>query len=795
MATLLRSLSAGWRLLRTSPGVAVPAVIALSMGIGFTATMFAIVRGATRPLPVERPEQIIAIQKVAARGSDAARGTDAFDVDTWGAAHALAAIGAFQTLSTNLAGDGKQPERASGAQVSANAFEMLGLRPALGRTFTRADAQDSAAPVVVLSDALWRRRFGGDPSIVGRGVRLDGRPHTVIGVMPPGIGFPINSRLWTLLPHQAAPVPGEGPEVTVFARLAGGASIDAARAELDTLTAVAAARSPSHAGAGVRVLPFTEIETPREVIRGLRLLVIAVSFVLLIACGNVASLFVMRGVSRAREIATRIAIGATRRQLVAEQLGESLTLSAIAAALGLGVAHVAVRAFAEGTAEIIEAFWVDFRVDTGVVLFASALAGLAAAAAGLGPALRIGSVNAIDVLKDNSPGATGLRLGRLARRLPAAQIAMACGLLALTVVLGRASMDLRSKPWPFDADRILSAQFGITLDAMADPSRRNRLFTALATALEQQPEIEAAGLISALPGRGGGEWGISLDAPHERTRPPHTTAAAFVTPGFFDVVNARVLAGRGLTWRDDASAPPVAVVNESFVRRFSPDRSPVGRRVFLGTRELTIVGVVPDLMARDIQETRHDGLYASVLQVRPYGVRVVARGRVDPLALVAALRQATARVDPDLPLYEIATVREAALRDKAVLDVLSSLFLLFGAGALVLTAIGLYGVVSFAVAQRTREFGIRLALGATRGDVARMVASQGAWQILGGVAAGVAIAVALTRGFAAAIDGAPQGDAQVFGAIAAGVAATAIAAMAAPARRAFRIEIVKAMRG
>lgn len=794
MGTVLRSLKAGVRLLRTSPGVAIPAIIALSMGIGFTATMFAIVRGATRPLPVERPEQIVAIRKTAARGS-ASLAAHAFDVDVWKEARSVASISAFQTASSNLAGDGGEPERVSGAAIGTNAFDVMGFRAALGRAFEPADALTGAEPVVVLSDSLWRRRYGADRSVVGRVIRIDGRAHTVVGVMPAGVGFPINSRLWTALPHQAASAPGEGPEVTVFARLAGGVSIDASRAELATLTASVAARSPSHAGAGVEVLPFTEIETPREIVRGLQLLVLAVSLVLLIACGNVASLFIVRGASRAREIATRIAIGASRRQLVAEQLGESLTLSIIAAVIGLGVAHAAVRAFAAGTSDIIEAFWVDFRVDTSVVLFASALAAAAAAAAGLGPALRVSSTNAIDVLKDNSHGATGFRLGRIARRLPAAQIAMACGLLALTVVLGRASMDLRSKPWPFEGERILSAQYGLTLDAMADPVRRNRLFAALMTTLEQQPGVEAAGLVSALPGKGGGEWGISLDGPHERTRPPHTTAAAFVTPGFFDVVNARVLAGRGLTWQDDASAAAVAVVNESFVRRFSADRDPLGRRVFLGTRELTIVGVVPDLMARDIQEPRHDGLYASMLQMRPHAVRVVARGQGAPHGLVDGLRGATARVDPDLPLYEIFTLRDAALRDKAVLDVLSSLFMLFGAGALALTAIGLYGVVSFAVAQRTREFGIRLALGATRGDVARLVAFQGAWQILGGVAVGVAIAAALTRGFAAAIDGAPQGDAQVFGAIAAGVALTAVAAMFIPARRAFGIEIVRALRG
>jgi predicted permease len=451
--------------------------------------------------------------------------------------------------------------------------------------------------------------------------------------------------------------------------------------------------------------------------------------------------------------------------------------------------------FRARTSSIIEAFWVDFRIDVVVVAFASGLAAVATAAAGLGPALRISRTDASEVLKDRAHGSSAAGLGRLARRLPAAQIAMACGLLALTMVLGREAVALRTRAWPFDAARILSAQVGLTLETMQAADVRNRLMTDLVTGMAAQPGVDAVGLTSALPGRGSGEWSFSLDEPTEAgRRSPHTTAAAFVTPGFFDVLGARVLAGRGLTWQDDAAAPAVAVVSESFVRRFSPDRDPLGRRVHLGARALTIVGIVPDLMPRDIQERRTDGLYASMLQWRPFAVRIVARGPGDPGALVPQLRQQTARVDPDLPLYEIFSVREAALRDKAVLDVLSSLFLLFGSGALGLTAIGLYGVVAFAVALRTREFGIRLALGATRADIARLVAAQGGMQIAVGLSAGIALAIGLTRAFAAAVEGVPAGDGPVLLVIVSAVAATAAAAMVLPVRRAASIPIVAALK-
>jgi predicted permease len=785
----------GLRLIRTSPGVAASAIAALALGIGFTTAMFGIVHGATRPLPVSQPEEIVAIQKTASRGVVRDFNSYAFDLEMWRSASSLESLGGFQTTSLNLAGDGGVPERTQGAMISANAFAIMDFVPAFGRGFDAADAAPGAAPVVILSDALWKRRYGADPKILGRVIRIDGRPHDVVAVMPPRVGFPINASLWVPLTASAAPAPGDGPSLIAFGRLRDGADISRATAEIATLTGDASARFPeSHGGIGIQILPFTQIETPMDVIQGLRILVVAVSFVMLIACANVASLLVVRGAARAREIATRIALGASRGQLVAEQLGESLTLALAASVIGLGMAHIAIRAFGVNTSSIIEAFWVDFRVDGVVVAFASMLAAIATAAAGLGPALRIARTDPIDALKDRSHG-SGVRLSRLARRLPGVQIALACGLLALTMALAQAAVDLRTAHWPFDPTRILSAQYGLTLDLLDDRDRRNRRLGELLDALQGAPGVEAAALTSALPGRGSGRWSISLDAPTEPNRPaPYTTSVTMVTPGFFDLLGARPIAGRGLTPADHPSAPAVAVVNQSFVGRLLRDRDPLGARVYIGQRELTIVGVVPDLMPSDIQERTQDGLYASIWQFRPYAVRVMARGAGDPLDLVPVLRRETARVDPDLPIYETFSVRDAALRDKVVLDVISSLFLVFGAGALGLTAVGLYGVVAFAVAQRTRELGIRLALGATRWDIVRLVASQGATQIAVGLGVGIALAIGLTRAFAAAIANAPTGDAWTLAVIVASVGATAAIAMAVPARRAASLQIVRALR-
>jgi len=289
------------RIWRTSPFVAIVAVIALAMGIGFTTTMFSIVHGATRPLPFVNPDELVAIEKLAPRDGNTDASTRPYDYNLWATAHSFSALGVYESIVLNFAGDRREPERVAGSAVTASAFEMLPAAALLGRTIRHDDMRVGAPPVVVLSDLLWRRRFGGNPQIIGSTVRLSGVSHEVVGVMPPRFGFPINAAFWTPLPIEgAAWQPRTGPRLQAFGRLAGGASIDSARAELNTFPD--ALRT--------RVVPFQDIETPREVIRGLYLLVVAVSFVLLIACSNVANLLLARAAVRSRDAALRLAIGA-----------------------------------------------------------------------------------------------------------------------------------------------------------------------------------------------------------------------------------------------------------------------------------------------------------------------------------------------------------------------------------------------------------------------------------------------------------------------------------------------------
>lgn len=791
MQSVLRGLRTGVVLFRTSPGAALAAVAALALGIGASTTMFSIVHGGTRTLPIDDASRIVAVQRLAMRPGPTPASTVA-DYERWSAqSRSFEALGAFQADSRNLSGEGESPERVSVATVTTGTIDLLRTRPLIGRGFIASDHAAGAVTVALMSHALWTRRYHADAGVIGRTIRLDGEAHTVIGVMPARFGFPINAAIWTVLP--TGTVAAGAATAQVFGRLAPEADADTARSELLTIAQAAAGTGEARAAIGLDVIPFAELETPREARLGLYLLLFASSGVLVIACVNVACLFIARAVARSRDVAVRLALGAERRQILIEQVAESFVLSSLATVAGLGMAWAGTRTFRLASADVLEAFWMDFRVDVTVMLYASALAIAAAAAAAILPALRASRTDVIATLRDGGIASTSLRIGRLTRGVLAAQIALACGLLALTVLLGQSAVSLHTRAWPFDPAAVLTAQISVPLAQMDDDVTRGRLLNRLDEELRSLPGARAAALASALPGRGSGGWGFTLDAPPVDGTRQQATALTMVSPSYFDVLGAQAVRGRALSPQDRLGALAV-VVNESFVARFSADREPIGRRVFIGRREATIVGIVPDLMPNDIETRDQHGVYVSIHQMRPYGVRVLATGAAGPMALVRPLREAVDRVDRDLPIIETFTVRDAALRDKQILGVISSMFGVFGAGALLLIAIGLFSVTAFAVAQRRREIGIRIALGATRGDVVRLLSADSGRQVIVGLVAGTGLAMALTRGFASAVELPTAPGGYVIGVVVLALSMSSILAMVGPVVRASRLTAAETLR-
>jgi predicted permease len=538
------------------------------------------------------------------------------------------------------------------------------------------------------------------------------------------------------------------------------------------------------------------MEMPREIARALYLMVGAVSLVLLIACANVANLLLARAATRTHDVAIRTALGASRRRVIASHLTEALLLALVGCALGLLFAHGAVRFFALTTSHIIEAFWMQFRVDTTVVAFASLLGLVAAAAAGIAPALRASALDIGSALKDRPGGSSSLRIGRLSRSLIGIQVAFACGLLIVTAVFVKSAVSLRATPFPFGTHDVFAAQVGFLTTVDGALERRNQRLRALEERIAAVPGVTSAALASGFPGGGAGGWSFAYDgASFERVQDMPVTTVAFITPGYLATLETSPIRGRNVAWQDDADAPGVALVNESWVATFAPDGDPIGRRLVLAGQERTIVGIIPDLFVNDIDETEQHGIYAPFLQaVYAMNVRVLARTRGDPLAVTAGIREAVAAIDPDVPLFEIGSLHDAIFREKRVLDAFGTLFFLFGLGALFMTVVGLYGVVSFAVSQRTREIGIRVALGASGRDVARLVVRQGSRPLLIGLAFGLLLAIALSSLLAAALEPVQQAGIGIFAAVIGVIAGTAVVSLLAPARRALAVQPVAALR-
>jgi predicted permease len=783
-------------MLRYQPGLALAATLALSIGIGATTSMFSIVHGGLRPLPFEDPHEIVALQQTVrfeGGGMGIDVGLQPDDFRSWSERlTTLEAVGGFEARSMNLSGDSRDPARIDGVAVTSNAFPITGAQAAIGRTLLPADDDPAAQPAVVLSDRLWRTRYAADAGILGHTIRVDDAPYTVVGVMPPGYGFPIRAKLWIPLASAGAAGSSDARDIHAFGRLRDGVSADDATRELNLLLGQLASASPStHANRSGMAVPFTELETPRETQVVLSILLGAVSLILIVACANVANLLLARAVSRSRESAIRSALGATRRQLVLRFLRESAIYAAAATVIGLGIAWLAIGFFAAASAQVLDAFWMQFRIDWTVVAAASVLGLVATVAAGLGPAFRASRADVTTLLREAGDRAGTPRTARLSRALVVGQVALACGFLCVTSTFVRAAVAMRNVEFPLDTTRVLTAQLAYRPDQLADPAARAEELRRLRDAIEATPGVRQSAFTSAFPGRGGGNWTVRFadvaDAPR------FVTNVMLVTPEFFPLMNAGAVRGRLFDWSDDARREPVAIVNQSFVRRFSPDRDPLGRRLRFAERNVTIAGVVPDLQIQDVDSRDAAGFYVSMLQFRPFAFRLMAAGEGDPLQMTPAIRTAVGTVNAGVPIEEVLTLREAIYQDKQILEAFALLFLLFGAGAIFLAMVGLHGVLAFAVTARTREFGVRLALGAGPRDLARVVIRFGAPSIAVGLGLGLALAFGLSQALGATIEALPPAGVSLYLALAAAVLAGSVGAIAWPLARVLRLNAVQAL--
>lgn len=763
------------------------------------------------PLPYPEPERLVAVHsRLPGREGDDFWLSPPEFLELRREAGSFEALAAWVPRAINVVGL-SEPVRAEGVYVTPGLFSALGVEPVLGRLFSDAAARPGVEPVAVLSHGLWRHAFGSDRRIVGRRVRVDGSPVTVVAVLPPG--FEVGGRrfdVWLPLALDPASPMREAHFLNVLGRLREGYSLGPARAELEGILA----RWPeTHPGLHTpdtrehRIVfePLLDSQVG-EARPALRLLLGAVAFVLLIAAANVASLLLARAEGRRREIAVRTALGAGRGRLLRQLLLESLVLALLGGALGLLLGLWGVRAIVAAHPGSLPRA-VEIGVDARMLGFTAAVSLLTGALFGLAPALHGLGGSLTAALKEGGRAGSGAGRQVLRRGLVVLEVLLATMLVLACGLLLRSFWNLRQVDPGFDPEGVLSFQVSLPFSDYSEPARAGAFYEELTRRLTALPGVEAAAAMTGLPPdrEAVAAPAVLEGVPEDPQGPPHRVDYwQFVTPGYFRAMRISLVDGRLFEPSDGPGAPGVVVVNRTMARTFWPGRSAVGRRLRAAGPEgppLTIAGVVEDVKQGGIAQRTGTEIYflhSQALEAAgalPQTLYVVLRFQGDPGTLLAAARAEVRRLDPAVPVSDVRMLDEVVRASTGRSRLLTRLVLLFALAALALAAVGIYGVLASLVEQRTREIGVRMALGAQAQQILRMILSQGAWLVGTGLALGVAGALALRTVLAGVLFGVAATDPAVFGAVLLVLAAVAVLACWLPARRAMKVEPAEALRG
>jgi predicted permease len=801
MHSLLRELRNGFRLLAKAPGLAIFATVAIALGIGSTTTIFSITHGLLRDLPFHEPDRLVYVfrDQVARNRFDVL--LNAHEFQNWREAQTtLEGLAGFDDYDMDLAGTESRPQRVHASAVTANAFQTLRVRPALGRGFLPEDERPGAEPIVVLGHRLWQERYGGDPAIAGRTVRVNGRQRTVVGVMPEDFQFPYQQALWIPLELDRSAEPSGNRYIRAFGRLRDGVQLEATRAEFAALARrLELAHPESYEGTGTSVASYKEHIVEKRDALLMNIMVAVVAFVLLVACANVANLLLARAASRSREVAIRAALGASRGALITQNLAEALAIAALGGALGIGLAQLGVTLANRAMANQIPFYWMWVAIDPTVLAFCFALILAATILAGLGPALKATGVEMNEVLKDTTRSSS-LRLSRFSRTLVVAEVALSCGLLTVAGLMVKGVAIQTASELEFATEDVFTARIQLRSVDYPDDLAIDRFYGEVLQRLESRPEVISAATVLWPPGDNYYTRRFQMEGEsYDRNQDLPWAVYAVISDDFFRTLDVRLLAGRGFSAADHAESEPVAIVNQRFARLYFPGQDPLGRRIKLGWLDSespwrTIVGVAPDLAMARRRESGSEGIYLPFSQATRRTMSVLLRAAGDPLALVPMVREEVAAIDPNLPIYEVDSldrlIHEATAPERTV----AVLFVVFGLAGLVLATVGLYGVMAFLVRCRTREIGIRMALGADARRILWLTAKNGLIQLALGLAIGVALAALLAPAMSEVLYDANPWDWRIYMLIALVLTATGVAASVAPALRATRVDPMETLR-
>ena len=808
-STVLQDIRYAVRKLSRTPGFTTIAAFTLALAIGATTAIFSVIDGVLlKPLPFRDPERVVRVTNLRDGNRMVSSVPDFLDIRAQSKSYA--SLAALDNQAMNLTG-GSEPERISAARVGATFWSLLGVTPQVGRGFAPNEDSQSAARTVVLSDGLWKRRFGGDRRIVGKTIALDGNSFTVIGVAPAGFSFPDRPDVWIPLVFAQDDLNPDGRGahwMGIMGRLAPNVTVTQATSELVTITRRLEQQYPeSNTNMSGAVIPMQEYLVG-DVRPALYVMLGAVAFVLLIACANVANLLLVRAASRESEMAVRTALGAGAWRLVRQLVIESVLLAMIGGVFGTLLAlwgvDLLLSMAPNGLPRINEV-----TVNGSVLVFTAGVTAVTGVLFGLFPALHAARANVGGMLKEGMRGSSGGVASRRARNtLVMAEMALAVVLLVGAGLLIRSFSKLLAVDPGFRAERVVTFAIAAPDTKYGQYAQRRELVSNLVERMKRVPGAQGAAVVTGLP--------LSnimmrtsahiVGTPPERPGERKSTDVAMATPGYFTTMGIPLVAGRDFTDRDGSGAPVVSIVNQEFVKRYFPNENPIGKRIELGWDQDTastggnmtlggeIVGVVANVKRRGLSQEVFPETYASYMQPTFSNFSVVVRSTADPSTVMAAIRAQIRELDRDLPLSDLRQLKELVAASVSRPRFYTTILGVFASIALILAAVGIYGVISYAVSLRTRELGIRIALGATGRQVSGLVLQQGVGLAIAGVAVGGAGAYWLTRLLSKLLFGVSATDPLTFVGVAALLTAIAAIASFVPARRAAKVDPLLAMR-
>src|SRR5688572_8912275 len=802
MSALLQDVRYALRTIRLTPAFTAVATLTLALGIGVTTVMFSVVDGVLlRPLPYASAEQLVSLSEIQESGDETPSAYPEYLLWKEQSRAVLSELGTRFQAQTTLSGSG-EAEMLPGERMSANLPTMLGVTPLLGRSFRPEEELASAELVVMISEGLWRRRFAADSTIIGRALTLGGRPATVIGVFPATLRSRLPNELasgrrtdyWMPLRLTTTNAPAGLHFMYMAGRLKPGVTVEQVANRLNLVARqVSTEDNTVH---GLRATP-TATQVAGNTRDMLGLLVASVGILLLIACVNVANLLLARAAARTREFGIRLALGASRARIVNQLLAESVVRALLGGILGVGLAYGGVWAMRHGLQVSLPRFEA-VTIDERVLAFTLLLSLLVGLVFGVAPALGAARGDPRTALGEAARGVFGsVRRDRFRRMLVTAEVALSFMLLVAAGLVLRSFERVLSVPLGFETRNVATAMVALPFSRYPDSTRQRTFFSELLSRLEAAPGVDAVGLTSSLPVEGGTNGGVQIEG---KEVPPEQAPMAekrIVSPGYLAAMQARVIKGRMFEEGDVSGAAPVVMVNEAFARKLLGGEEAVGKRAAFQwgiTGMQTIVGVVADMREGALRDDVPPAIYIPVTQRSIDALCVVVRGTLPTSKLTAIVRETVSAMDPNLALAEVRTLDDILANGVATERVTASLVGMFAALALLLAAVGLYGVISYSVVQRTQELGVRAALGARQSDLMRLVFRQGTGVLIAGLAVGVVAAFGLSGFIARQLYGIGPRDPATFVVAGALLAIVALAATLVPALRATRSDPLQALR-